>query len=348
MENILKDWRHWAEPAHPMVVKLHRDLIEIYRFIKENYQENIDEAFDIASKKVGLVLTTTMPITIEIDDNGSVKDLKIGSDKLGETILVKELSKTINADKINSSAEIPKVSSGVYNLAVFWFDAVKLSLRTDWMEPAQPVYQFKSQLLGKEAQIKRTEATREYVEPPYFPCRYVCRWERVCKYECRPYGEPAHPPTSYQPETAYEPQTQMPEKELKLNKTAVRKIYEPNEPVQINLKGMLDMERSVLISAIDEVYPELKLGKRLTKAQYAMSPVVPIPPPKQRQILHDVQEPVQEVGMADYAKFQPPKYQYQQELIPGVIEPAHLKVIPPEELHEILAKLASVLKTYGY
>ncbi len=48
-------------------------------------------------------------------------------------------------------------------------------------------------------------------------------------------------------------------------------------------------EKSLLVSAIDEVYPELKLGERLNKAQYAMSPTLPLPPP--RAVWPGVREP---------------------------------------------------------
>ena len=83
---------------------------------------------------------------------------------------------------------------------------------------------------------------------------------------CRPWLEPAHPVF----QTAAD-----------LKKAGEAKTFEHTEPVQyLNRVNQIIQEKSILVSAIDEVYPELKLGERLNKAQYAMSPTLPLPPPR--------------------------------------------------------------------
>ncbi|KKO19332.1 MAG: hypothetical protein DCC43_10490 [Candidatus Brocadia sp.] len=123
--------RDWVEPAHPAVVKLYDDLIDIYTRIRERYQKEIDNAFDRISRQIGFVVTTTVPVVFEIGDKGEFKRMGMGAEHLKDTLFDKELSKVFGPHP-----DPWKVAAGKYNLYLVWFDALHLKLRTDWMEPA--------------------------------------------------------------------------------------------------------------------------------------------------------------------------------------------------------------------
>ena len=123
--------RDWVEPAHPAVVKLHDDLITIYTRIREKYQVKIDNAFDQVSRQIGFVVTTTVPVVLEVGDKGVHKCICMGAEHLKDTLFDKELSKVFGP-----MPDPWKVAAGNYNLYLIWFDALHLKLRTDWMEPA--------------------------------------------------------------------------------------------------------------------------------------------------------------------------------------------------------------------
>lgn len=111
MDKSLENLRYWVEPAHPMIVRLYDDLVSIYRNIKENYQKEIDASFDRASQQLGFVITTTVPVTLEVGENGDIKNLNISSERLKGTIFEKELSRSIEAMKRGMPA-VPATSAG--------------------------------------------------------------------------------------------------------------------------------------------------------------------------------------------------------------------------------------------
>ena len=45
--------RDWVEPAHPVLVQRFDDFIDIYRFIKEAVQLEVDATFDKISRQIG-------------------------------------------------------------------------------------------------------------------------------------------------------------------------------------------------------------------------------------------------------------------------------------------------------
>lgn len=99
-------------------------------------------------------------------------------------------------------------------------------------------------------------------------------------------------------------------------------MFEHQEPAHyLDRMNQIILEKSVLVSAIDEVYPELKLGERLNQAQYAMSPTLPLPPPRA--------------------------------VWPGVREPAHMMTHhwasdpSPQPWKLFMAEIAQVLERYG-
>jgi hypothetical protein len=122
-----------GDPPHE-AVRLHRDLIKLMKFIREKYQEKIDQAFDRVSRQIGFVVATTMPVTLEMAQGGKVMRLAVGAKHLENTLFDKEIIGTL---KGITEGPTPEPSQpGVYNLYVIWFEALKFKLKTDWVEPA--------------------------------------------------------------------------------------------------------------------------------------------------------------------------------------------------------------------
>jgi len=118
------------EPAHPMVVALHDSLVAIYKLIREKYQTKIDATFDDVSRQIGFVVTTTLPVEVEVD-KGKIKSTTVGAEGLKGTLFEK-IAGVVGTDAIAGGA----VGNGKYNLYLIWYPALKLRLRTDFMEPA--------------------------------------------------------------------------------------------------------------------------------------------------------------------------------------------------------------------
>jgi hypothetical protein len=198
------------EPAHPMVVKLHDDLVALYTHIRDGYQARIDEAFDRVSRDVGFVVATALPYTFEVGD-GRVKGI-IVTDGLQDTLFDRELTAAL---KPLYDDPVPvEITAGSYGLYLFWFEALRLRLRTDWMEPAhqrvrldpEEIRRAKERLKHKEMVKKVEDLDKDIFVRP------------------RPWEEPAH-------------------------------WFDPGI--------MIAAEEKVLISVIDEVYPELRLADRV-------------------------------------------------------------------------------------
>ena len=73
--------RDHTEPAHPGVVRLYDELIQIYRQMREQ-QNEIDAAFDRVASQIGYVVTTTLPVRIEIGEDAAVKDAQLDGSSL--------------------------------------------------------------------------------------------------------------------------------------------------------------------------------------------------------------------------------------------------------------------------
>ncbi len=87
----------------------------------------------------------------------------MGSESLKNTPFEKEITAVFDLKKKGENKI--NVSAGVYNLALFWYDAVKLRLRTDWMEPAHPVYQLQSELMGMRQSPQSAQAMNQSISP---------------------------------------------------------------------------------------------------------------------------------------------------------------------------------------
>jgi hypothetical protein len=237
--------RDWVEPAHPAVVKLRDDLVEIYKYIREKYQEGIDAAFDRVSRQIGFVVTTTLPVILEVGEGGVVKSITMGAEHLKGTLFDKELSGGL---KSFAGSKIGTLATGTYKLNLIWFDALRLKLRTEWMEPAH----FRT---GGFAGGIRPEMAARFVGIKQ------CAW-------C----EPAH-------------------------------WFDPGIAMAV--------EEAVMIEAIDEVYPELKLVDQIASSREAFLKVGP--------------------GVREPAHFRQIERGVQEEKTKGV-----------------LSELAAVLRRYGY
>lgn len=128
--------RDWVEPAHPMVVKLHDDLISIYQRIREQFQEKIDTVFDTVSRDIGFLITTTLPLTMEFGEEGQVKKIELGAENLKDTLFDKAFAPLFKQMARKDPEFDKSIAPGVYDLHLIWFDALKLKFRTDWVEPA--------------------------------------------------------------------------------------------------------------------------------------------------------------------------------------------------------------------
>jgi hypothetical protein len=188
------------EPAHPGVIKLHQDLVTLYQVIREQYQSTIDKQFDQVSRQIGFVVTTTIPVNLEV--GGSEIKPAFVAENMGGTIFEQTFMPTLN-DLGKSMAG--KIDDGSYLIYLIWYDALKLKLHTDWIEPAHTFWTEPTQL-GQVGARATPGALRPGVR------------------------EPAH---------WFRPDIQ------------------------------LDVQEALVISAIDQVYPELSLVDRIQRARQA-------------------------------------------------------------------------------
>lgn len=128
--------RDWVEPAHPMVVKFHDDLISIYKHIRDLFQEKIDTVFDKVSREIGFLITTTLPLNIEFEEKGRIKKIEVGSENLKGTLFEKSFEPVFEKMSRKDPEFDKSIAAGSYDLHLIWFDALKLKIRTDWIEPA--------------------------------------------------------------------------------------------------------------------------------------------------------------------------------------------------------------------
>lgn len=278
------------EPAHPQLVQMYDDLRSIYAVVRDSIQERIDVAFDTASKKIGFVVTTTLPVVLTVDDNGQPTYERMGTDNLKGTIY-----EEVIADALGGLAkEKTDASPGEYSIYLFWFDALKLKVKTDWLEPAH--------------------IQRGWIEPAHFLTE-----EPV-------FRSPISQKTGRQPV-----------------------VGPPSEPL-LNLGAITTVQERILISAIDEVYPELMIAKRLSPemAPYEVTEGVSEPAhyltrsarPQmaQQAVAHDVQEPAHFRWRPEYWRVNPYASRIpvqQQYATPAAVaydvqEPAHFQKLQPE------------------
>jgi len=125
--------RDWVEPAHPVLVQRYDDLISIYQIIKNSFQEKIDQTFDHISRQIGFIVTTTLPVTVTVSGDGRIEKVEFTTRNLQGTLFENEFKSLFRAISEGNST---KITVGTYPIYLLWHDALKLKLRTDWLEPA--------------------------------------------------------------------------------------------------------------------------------------------------------------------------------------------------------------------
>ncbi len=205
-ESVLRNLRDWTEPPHPGAVRLFDELIQIYREMREQ-QEAIDAAFDRVASQIGFVVTTTLPVRVEVHEDGSVKSAQLDGTTLRGTLFEKEFAPFVERLRGKKFTGVP---AGTFRFYVIWYDALKLKLRRDWMEPPHVLQSLLNTLAGQvvaQAAVVRPEVK----EPPHW--------------------------------------------------------FDPGIAIAI--------EDAVVISAIDEVYPELRLAERIAADRLAIRRIRP-------------------------------------------------------------------------
>jgi hypothetical protein len=259
-ERIMTRGFPWGEPAHPGIVKQFADLVNIYQVIRGQFQERIDRAFDQVSRDIGFVVSTTLPVTCEITDRKTAQ-WTVAEPLKGSLFERAMLDAVTNPDPVPWKA----VSAGQYQLYLVWFDALKLRLRKDWLEP---VHYLREEALGLVSQAAKV---RPEVQ------------------------EPAH-------------------------------WFLPSATIAA--------EEKILISAIDEVYPELRLAERIANT---------------RQVLRSVRPEVMEPAHVRASSVQGAELALREignifkRVGPGINEPAHFL----RAERDILAEIEAVVRKFG-
>jgi hypothetical protein len=173
-------------------------------------QDQIDAAFDRVASHIGFVVTTTLPVRVEVAEEGAIKKCHFDGEALRGTIFDKELSGFLQD---LTRTPFTRVPAGSYRFYLIWYDALKLKLRRDWLEPVHVI----QGLLGSIAAQKGAGVAASSLVRP----------------EVR---EPAH-------------------------------WFDPGIAIAI--------EDAVVISAIDEVYPELRLAERIAADRLAIRRIGP-------------------------------------------------------------------------
>jgi len=217
MEKILEAKGGWNEPAHAMVVQERSDLVKIYAAIKDKCQSNIDDAFDRVSREVGYVVTTAIPVDLELEA-GKVRSISMGAENLKGTIFEREMTKALEP-LADDPFPIPRPENKTYRLLVFWKEALMVN-KVNVVDPGviEPV-----QFDPSSINLMRRVAPE--------PAQFTSRTSIALR---RPPPEPAH---------------------------MVKDIFSHLE------EQVASWKEQVLVSAIDEVYPELSFAQRLANSK---------------------------------------------------------------------------------
>lgn len=158
-----------SEPAHHMIIELDDLLRSVYVLIRDKYQEVINHAFDQASREIGFVVATTLPMTFEVGENGKVRSFAVpDSSPLKGTLMDKKVSLALK--EINENP-LPITKPGSYTIYLIWVPALKLKLRKDWLEPAH-WKGIAAQRLSERAQMAATEKVAGLVWESHEPAHW--------------------------------------------------------------------------------------------------------------------------------------------------------------------------------
>lgn len=238
-----------AGSAQYSAIKTYDYLRNLYAFFR-NRQDGIDKTFDNVSKSIGLVITTTLPIQVEIS-KGKINSISIGTGQLTNTLFEQKFNDFLQSFKTLTDERLSTIPDGSYNLYLIWLDALNLRLRSDFMDPG--------------SSSGSTPTTFRPVPP-------VVR-------------EPVH------------------------NNWGVG----IREPVHWIDPGSIDLNEAIQISAIDDIYPELKLADRIILTQQINSVTFNAKPNRLSTTLRHIED-----------------------------------TITPERLPQFLDEMSSLLRRYGY
>jgi len=129
-ERIMTRGFPWGEPAHPGIVKQFEDLVNIYKIIRAQHQDAIDNAFDQASRDIGFVVSTTIPVTADVAA-GKAPQFAV-ADSIKGSVFERAVTAAFKEPRAEAWAKAP---AGQHQLYLIWFDALNLKLRKDWLEP---------------------------------------------------------------------------------------------------------------------------------------------------------------------------------------------------------------------
>jgi hypothetical protein len=262
------------EPAHVSIIRHYEDLVAILKVIREKAQPVIDQGFDRVSSQIGFVVATTVPVMAEVVEGGKIKGLVLRGAHLQGTLFEKELLQTLKEVTATKVAAKP----GKYDFYLIWFDALKLKLSSGAFRPPPEPAHF------------RLAAELARFRPPPEPAHYRSFSSEVARAEIarllagfRPPPEPAH--------------FRFPEALGQLGQEAATsflgRFRPPPEPAHWFDPGVLITEaEQVVIVALDEVYPELRLVERISASRLEQVALNPQPlPPRALEHLASVFEP---------------------------------------------------------
>jgi hypothetical protein len=129
-------------------------------------QKEIDEAFDSVAKQIGFVVTTTLPVRMEVAD-GTVKKASLDGDALRSTIFEKELARFLGDLTEKPFGDVPK---GTYRFYLIWHEALNLKLRFDCCESVHVLQGLLGSLVSQQGNIAAASSLvrPEVMEPPHW------------------------------------------------------------------------------------------------------------------------------------------------------------------------------------
>jgi hypothetical protein len=228
------------EPAHVSVVRQYEDLVAILKYVRDKGQEVIDQGFDRVSSQIGFVVATTLPVTAEVNEHGKIERLGVRGKHLEGTLFDKELLPSLK--KVLGRDPMPAVKGSSVSKGTYDFYLLwfdALKLKLASGQFRPPPEPAHFHLLEELARFR----------PPPEPAHYR-PLEELARF--RPPPEPAHAFLGRRP---------------------------PPEPAHWFDPGILiSEEEQVVIVALDEVYPELRLVERISSYRRVALNPQPLPP----------------------------------------------------------------------
>jgi hypothetical protein len=159
--------RGGAELVQPAVIRLYNNLVQVYRTMRER-QKEIDAAFDRVAAQIGFVVTTTLPVRLEVAEGGAVKGVSFDGEALRGTIFEKELSGLLQGFTQKPFSGVP---AGTYRFYLIWYDALNLKLRFDPFEKVHYLQSLLGSIVSQQGGLHppaRVPVPPEPGEPPHW------------------------------------------------------------------------------------------------------------------------------------------------------------------------------------